>query len=291
MIFHELDKVTPQKERARFDPWQAALTGRLQPSGATITFLGNRVLKSAEGKSATRLQQQADWLLSASAAGNRNLPKVLDFFRQEERGTLIRFAYIMPRYGTPPEDPLVVASQAHAALRPLWSGSYRQTLSFDPVGYAERLAALVCPFDAHAGEELLALASCLNWEGRTKAATVHGDPTYENLAWDPDNGIILLDPNIQSSPSVLCPELDIAKLMLSLGGWEDFVSGKSQYISPGRMITTALDRFSANYCVASIYWLAAGHLIRTLPYGAKRCAPESVLPSIRQWLSASRAHL
>ncbi|HEU0097448.1 MAG TPA: hypothetical protein VFQ67_01610 [Allosphingosinicella sp.] len=270
---------------ATADAWRtAARRGIRQPSQATITYLGDTVVKSAEGQAAIKLRAQADWIVTVRALGFRQVPEILDRWEDIGPGGIPRFAFAMPRYLPLTHSGAETAVAILRALRGLWRLPAAGLPSISPEFYARAVTAPIARLCGATAETFLAAAERVDWP-RTAPAHIHGDPTFENTVQDFDGRIVLLDPNVQRAPAVCLSEQDISKVALSCAGWEDFVSGRIDLVAPPASDELVPADGASGYSPRLVRWLAAAHLARTIPYGAKRGDGRLILPSIRAWLS------
>jgi hypothetical protein len=268
------------------EPWgTVALEGTRQPSGAVVTLEAATVLKSAQGAAAVKLKAQAEWLMAvASADPAAPVPRVIDCFEAASADREPLFAYRMPRYRPVRPDHRLAAAVVDA-LETVWGLAGPAKPAMASRRYARRLAGLVAPLCPRTADRLeTAFRTLAVSDDDARAVTVHGDPTFENVATDERGRVVLLDPNPQSDPAIPLPELDLAKVALSLSGWEAFVCGDQDHVAPPTDIDRQLARLAPGRDRRLVHWLAAGHLVRTIPYGAKRNDSRAILPSLRLWL-------
>ncbi len=199
------------------------------------------------------------------------------------------FGYVMPTYAKVPPAlyarPLELAEGTIDRLEAIWRIPLPAAMARDSVdchSYAAYLRRLMAPYDPLLGRRIEALAGRLIWQGLRQEGNVvvHGDPTFENLVFDLTGEIILLDPNPQPAASLAIPELDVAKVMQSLCGWEAFVAGRSAVLHWDESLRPLVERRFGDGAWERCGWLLVGHLIRTLPYGAKVGDARRLLPTL-----------
>ncbi len=259
--------------------------GTTQPSGAVLVPWRDGMLKIADGSAAHKLRHQAAWLATVGRFNLACVPEVLARYH-DANGV---FGYLMPLY-----RPFVEAAPAMSprlgdrvldALESIWQVRAEGLPPLDPDGYGRRIAGILAAHDAEAAAAFLDSGQRLEWFlGRRSATCVHGDPTMENLAVADDGDLILLDPNPQAAPALCVPELDAAKVLQSMAGWEGFVAGRRAVVAPNEGFREPLCRRFGDDAWPLIVWLLVSHLARTLPYGAKVDHASRLLPSIRAWL-------
>jgi hypothetical protein len=193
----------------------------------------------------------------------------------------------MPKYFTnsflTTENTLETAKKIIAALEKIWQIPPVFNPPMDWHGYKRRMSSLLEKYDRALSVEFNILSEKVIGfnKGRTEICTVHGDPTFENVVYDSNGDLILIDPNQQTAPTICIPELDAAKILQSLFGWEAFVYRQKNCLQINTDLIPVIEqRFGAHGWLTCV-WLLLTHLIRTLPYGAKVNDAKRLLPSIK----------
>ncbi len=262
--------------------WRASdRHGVLQPSGARLVFTDNIVVKTAEGVAAAKLRRQADWIVHSQACGLRHAPALLGAIGRAPDG----FGYLMPRY-RPAGTSTSLAEEALAALAKVWALPNTGLPQPDPDGYVEAVAGLLRAFCPELAVRLIRAGERVPWPADRRPVFIHGDATFENMVRGDDGHLILLDANPQGMRAVHIAEQDVAKVALSVSGWEPFVRGDCDLIMPDATFPAQHRSERRSFARALVLWLGAAHLARTLPYGAKRGDSRLALPSIAAWLEA-----
>jgi len=257
------------------------------PSGANLSAVGNYYVKWASHPRDAKLLWQAQWLERMRAQGVRCVPEVLAKYSDGNGFT----AYVVPKYLTNLSSArahrsLETAKKILSALESIWNVPPDVSRQPDWEGYGRQITTLLARYEPSLSAEFARLAEKvirLN-EGRTDCCTVHGDPTFENIVYDAGGNMILLDPNRQVAPAVCVPELDVAKIMQSLFGWEAFVYHQKTHLQVNTELRPTVEaRFGPNGWITCV-WLMLTHLVRTLPYGANVGNAACLLPSIKTFL-------
>lgn len=254
-----------------------------EPSGAGVFMVGDYYLKTARGEAGIKLKAQAEWLSYVRSQGVSCVPKVVAL-HTDDTGLV---SYLMRGYriNSPGADygPTEMASEVLGRLETVWEVPAPTPTPPDWPGYIGRVGSLLARYDERAAGLLTETGQRvyeLN-RARVKGYTVHGDPTFENVVYDEDAELILLDPNPQTPPHVCLPELDAAKVLQSAFGWESFVYRRSAELRVDTSLRPLIQsRFGPDGWPTCL-WLLATHLVRTLPYGAKVDDGTRLLPSIR----------
>lgn len=258
--------------------------GELQPSGATIWKQDGRVVKMARDKQGTRLRRQAEWLIQVREQGIDSVPEVLSTYSE---GNM--FGYAMPEYNLVDiKNKRLLAKLTLEQLAKMWQIPCTDKRKNDPLGYVNATTKILWYSDPDNAERYRQLGhQMLSQLKEGNPCTVHGDPTFENLAAEPMSGkLIILDPNPQQYPLLEIPELDAAKVMQSACGWEEFINSKTNILqlTPG-LLAEELNVFFKPERWRVIAWLMISHLIRSLPYGAKMNDSKLLLPSINHCIT------
>lgn len=254
----------------------------IEPSGAGLVATDNFYVKFANEPFSQKLFLQAEWLEYASSKGVKCIPKVLAKYQKEK----VFFAYVMPKYqiNMPDElpDAINTSKKILAELEFIWKVSQPRKKLVDWLGYYKKIQLILSSYNIDAGLEFARIGKFiinLN-EKESVSCLVHGDATFENVVYDKEGNIIILDPNPQSSPEVCIPEFDTAKILQSLFGWEAFVYHKNSSLKINTEFLPVIEeRFGKNGWVVCC-WFLITHLVRTLPYGAKIDNAKLLLPSI-----------
>lgn len=258
-----------------------------QPSGAILLPFKDYYLKIVKTSSpyVNRILNQIHWLEHAWNQGVTCIPKVLFKFSEKNGIT----GYVMPRYrcNTPGSESETISKVTRLLinLETIWRVPVSSPKAVDWNGYVFRVEKILSEYDNTMAELLRNLGIQIGrMKEFKKSYTVHGDPTFENIVYDGDGNLILLDPNPQPDPAVPIPELDFAKVMQSAFGWESFVYGRSTELLWNRDLRPVVSsRFGpSGWPVCT--WLLITHLVRTLPYGAKINDPYSLLSTIKLFL-------
>lgn len=254
-----------------------------EPSGASVFMVGDYYLKTARGEAGIKLKAQAEWLSYVRSQGVSCVPKVVAL-HTDDTGLV---SYLMRGYriNSPGADygPTEMTSEVLGRLETIWQVPAPTPTPPNWPGYIGRVGSLLARYDERAAGLLTETGQRvyeLN-RARVKGYTVHGDPTFENVVYDEDGELILLDPNPQTPPHVCLPELDAAKVLQSAFGWESFVYRRSAALRVDTALRPLIQsRFGPDGWPTCL-WLLATHLVRTLPYGAKVDDGTRLLPSIR----------
>lgn len=267
-----------------------------QPSGTYLLPDENYYLKVVPTSSpfAKKVLAQANWLEYNRNHGIRCIPEV--FFKFSEENGLT--GYVMPRYQwSTPKAKLNTVSRVLELLQCLETIWNIPAASFSPQvidwnGYVFKVEKILSQYN----REIAPLFRDLGIRiGKMKqfqgSFNVHGDPTFENLTFDRNGTMILLDPNPQYEPAVPIPELDFAKVMQSAFGWEAFVYGREAELHwHNDLQPIVLSRFGKiGWPICT--WLFISHLVRTLPYGAKINNPYGLISTIKKFLYILRDDL
>lgn len=264
------------------------LSIKKQPSGAFLFPMRDHYIKFVPTSSllTQRILDQANWIRYNWNYGLRCIPEILYTFSEAEGIT----GYIMPRYscnpGKPESDTLSLkVDQMLLCLEKIWSIPRSYPQKIDWMGYVSKIEKILSAYDSETGEILRGLGIQIGKMIKYKnSCTVHGDPTFENVVYNMQGEMILLDPNPQAEPAVPIPELDFAKIMQSYFGWEAFIYGRSPGMNWNRDLYRVVTSRFGDRGWPLCTWLMISHLVRTLPYGSKINNAYKLLPTIKKFL-------
>lgn len=283
LTFTEIAEILPSIANGTFQPHTVNVAISVAASGATLLATDDYYVKWAKGEHGIKLHEQIRLLEYMRSCGVKCVPEILAKYGGDNNFT----SYIMPRYFTnsfsSTEDALGTAKKIINALEEIWRIPPNFNLPVDWHNYHRRMGLLLEKYDHTLSADFIGLGEKvlgLN-DARTDTCTVHGDPTFENVVYDTNGNLILLDPNQQVAPAVCIPELDAAKILQSLFGWEAFIYRQTNRLQINTDLIPFIEqRFGSNGWITCI-WLLSTHLIRTLPYGAKVGDANRLLPSLK----------
>lgn len=223
-------------------------------SGATITILGDRVVKRHDASD--RIMEQGTWLQRHKTP---ILPTIYQVYAR---------SYVMEKLDVAPLwalDHCVVLDAMITGLRehvwsepPISSPNIEKTLSYvESIALRHNLPTFI--------NHVEAASTYVKW-GDVRACLTHGDPTFENVMFRPVTGeLVLIDP-IPSREVV--PDLmsvDLGKILQSVMGWE--VARYNSYLERIKIkpSTVELWALNDNEWHATIFW-ALVHITRVIPY-------------------------
>lgn len=224
-------------------------------SGATFTFLGDRVVKRGD---TDRITDQGMWLQKHQSP---SVPKVFQAYAR---------SYVMERLIAPPFwalDHRIVLDHMFGTLKAdVWSQPAEVKLDYEAM--ITKYAKLCTNFAvSETLNDLVRLCERIIWNDLKQCLT-HGDPTFDNVMFrDTEYGgdLVIADP-IPATPAV--PDLmcvDLGKILQSALGWEEVRYGSRAFrFRAGTM--DVLDRVTdKNERRATVFWSAV-HILRAFPY-------------------------
>jgi hypothetical protein len=252
-------------------------------SGADLLCFSGAMWKTAVGPAVVKLTAQVRWLLRMNALGVKSLPEVWDLLHSSNR-----ISYAMKLYAlldARHHEPRLLASRILNALQDVWAVPVQDSSPINASQYIHYVVAILGESERDLATRLYGLSFSLTSyvvDSRPQCE-IHGDPTFSNVAVDENDCLILLDPNPHQPGNVRIPEMDGAKVLTSLLGWEGlFLHGHLQPLNSGRDLFQ--ERFGDSAWPA-IMWLAVSHLVRALPYCKSPYQTETLLNEIRIWIS------
>lgn len=228
-------------------------------SGARVLVEGGTAMKYApeHGPVADRLRAQADFIraFSDDATWLPELHRTFDL------------GYTMERLHALPAcvDDLALTSGILTRLKDLWGiehlGPYRT--------YSEHVEYVLEKAKRIDLGEMFAEWWVEIWHHIAHLPTchVHGDPTWDNCMVRLDGSLVITDPIPPGAALPSIRALDIAKVMQSIGGYEEVVKGRRPTTLTAADLTSEL----ASLQVSGDEWkvvryLTAVHFLRLLPY-------------------------
>jgi hypothetical protein len=243
-------------------------------SGATFTFLGDRVVKKHPG--VDRVMQQGMWLQRHCAPA---LPHVFQTYAH---------SYVMERLISPAAMWLnhsVVLLELLCALdRDVWSRDAE--VKYDALATRAKLAQLLVDFDLRdCADQLTWLTDAIDWSA-LRSCLAHGDPTFDNVMFRESTGeLVIVDP----LPAMLAvPDLrsvDTGKILQSIIGWERVRYGDTRHAFRGDIETLRTYVADENEWLATVFWCFV-HLARTLPY-----VPSELINPVKELARDALAHV
>lgn len=221
-------------------------------SGATFTFLGDRVVKRHDDND--RVMQQGDWL---KKHGPRpSLPTVYQVYAKQ---------YVMEQLQLAPAWSLnhggVFNEMLHSLHTDIWSQPAE--VKFNPVRHGLKVSPLAEEYMARHVTQLDRLFNSVQWS-ELPACLTHGDPTFDNVMFREDT-LVIIDP-IPATPAV--PDLrcvDYGKILTSCMGFEQVRYARPDmrfHVSPTALKAHIHDD---NEWAATVLW-GVVHWLRFMPY-------------------------
>ena len=227
-------------------------------SGATITVKHDthRVFKSGD----TRVAAQGEWLQSLRNAGaHKVLPYVFTVSGNRYEMEILR----EPVFGFMDAD-AVLRAMVESLERDIWSQGAVIT-DVDHRALARKLLVYTqfTEVSDRAWTRWIDVRGSLDWPNLRRCLT-HGDPTWDNVMFDDNGRLKIVDPLPATSAVPDVRAVDTGKILQSCLGWEVHRYGdvKMSFATPTTLRTFVNED---REWLATVYF-AVLHLLRTLPY-------------------------
>lgn len=240
----------------------------LQHSGAMISFVGQRVIKSgASGKVGDRVESQGRWLIDRTSEGRSYLPRV---------SAVGRGWYMMELLEPVPTERYDDFNSSFItpilnSLHDLWAKSTEVTFSsaIDWRLHHDKVKMLTGFLPSSLGIRFKKLRDRIDFTHLIVADHVHGDSTFENVMYRAaDEQLVLTDPipAYDAMPSVRA--VDFGKLLQSIYGWETLKY--NSWLTPHDALDVIYDVIVESVLgdseIAAAHYMCAVHLLRAIPY-------------------------